>query len=124
MQNHHGGMILHDGTLYTGTGHNKGFPIAVDFETGKVAWGPIRNAGTASAAVSYADGRLYFRYQDGLMILVEASADEYRERGSFMIPDVVKESWAHPVISDGKLLLREQDVLYCYDIAAAGKGAR
>jgi outer membrane protein assembly factor BamB len=123
MQNHHGGLILHEGTVYTGTGHNKGFPIAVDFETGKVAWGPVRNAGTASAAVSYADGRLYFRYQDGLMILAEASTEAYRERGSFLIPDVVKESWAHPVISDGKLLLREQDALYCYDIAAGGGGA-
>jgi len=65
LQNHHGGLILHDGMLYTGTGHNKGFPIAVDFKTGKVAWGPERNEGTSSAAVSYADGRLYFRYQDG-----------------------------------------------------------
>jgi outer membrane protein assembly factor BamB len=118
MQNHHGGVILHEGALYTGTGHNKGFPIAVDFETGKVEWGPVRNAGSSSAAVSYADGRLYLRYQDGLMILIEADAEEYRERGSFLIPDVVKESWANPVISDGKLLLREQDALYCYDVAA------
>jgi outer membrane protein assembly factor BamB len=118
LQNHHGGLILQDGTLFTGTGHNKGFPIAVNFKTGEVAWGPVRNAGSSSAAVSYADGRLYFRYQDGRMILVDASAREYRERGTFLIPDVVKESWAHPVISNGKLLLREQDVLYCYDIAA------
>jgi outer membrane protein assembly factor BamB len=118
LQNHHGGVILHEGTLYTGTGHNKGFPIAVDFTTGKVAWGPIRNEGTDSAAVSYADGRLYFRYQNGRMILADASPDEYRQRGSFLIPDVKKESWAHPVIANGRLLLREQDVLYVYDITA------
>jgi len=118
LQNHHGGLILHDGTLYTGTGHNKGFPIAVDFATGKVAWGPERNDGTDSAAVSYADGRLYFRYQNGVMILVEANAEAYRERGSFLIPDVVKQSWPHPVIANGKLLLREQDDLHCYDITA------
>ena len=118
LQNHHGGLILHDGTLYTGTGHNKGFPIAVDFATGEVAWGPERNDGTDSAAVSYADGRLYFRYQNGVMILVEANAEEYRERGSFLIPDVVLQSWPHPVIANGKLLLREQDDLHCYDITA------
>jgi outer membrane protein assembly factor BamB len=117
LQNHHGGLILHDGTIFTGTGHNKGFPIAVDFATGKVAWGPERNDGSSSAAVSYADGRLYFRYQDGRMILVEASSEAYREHGTFMIPDVEKQSWPHPVISGGKLLLREQDTLYCYDIA-------
>jgi len=121
MQNHHGGMVLHEGTLFTGTGQNKGLPIAVDFATGKVAWGPVRTAGQASAALSYADGRLYFRYQDGRMLLVEASPREFKERGTFMIPEVKKESWSHPVISGGKLLLREQDVLYAYDIAARGE---
>jgi outer membrane protein assembly factor BamB len=116
MQNHHGGIVLHEGTIYTGTGHNKGFPLAVDFASGKVAWGPVRNEGSGSAAISYADGRLYVRYEDGRMILVEANPREYREHGAFVIPDVVKASWAHPVIANGKLLLREQDVLYCYDI--------
>ncbi len=124
MQNHHGGLILHEGMIFTGTGHNKGFPIAVDLMSGKVAWGPERNAGANSAAVTYADGRIYFRYQDGRMILVEASPEAYRERGTFMIPDVVKESWAHPVIANGKLYLREQDNLYCYDVAAPATAAR
>jgi outer membrane protein assembly factor BamB len=118
MQNHHGGMILDDGTVYTGTGHNKGFPLAVDFETGKVVWGPERNEGKESAAILYADGRLYFRYQDGRMILVEATRDGYRERGNFVIPHVEKQSWAHPAISDGQLLLREQNTLYAFDVRA------
>ncbi len=119
-QNHHGGLILHDGHVYTGTGHNKGFPIAVAFDTGEVAWGPIRNDGQNSAAIAYADGRLYFRYQNGLMILVEATPEAYREHGSFMIPDVKRESWPHPVIAGGRLYLREQDTLYVYDLTQRG----
>lgn len=115
-QNHHGGMILHEGYVYTGTGHNKGFPIAVKLEDGSVAWGPERNKGQNSAAITYADGRIYFRYQNGLMILVEATPEEYREHGSFTIPEVSKPSWPHLVIADGKLLVREQDDLYCYDV--------
>jgi outer membrane protein assembly factor BamB len=122
LQNHHGGLVLHDGTVFTGTGHNRGFPIAVAFLTGKVLWGPQRTQGHDSAAVSYADGRLYFRYQDGRMILIEASADAYRERGTFMIPDVERESWSHPVIAHGKLFLREQDNLFCYDISGGAGG--
>ena len=117
MQNHHGGLILHDGFVYTGTGHNKGFPLSVKLADGEVAWGKIRNEGQGSAAVSYADGRLYFRYQDGLMVLVEATPEGYREHGSFMIPEVDSPSWAHPVIAGGKLYLREQDNLFCYDIS-------
>jgi outer membrane protein assembly factor BamB len=115
-QNHHGGLILDNGHVYTGTGHNKGFPLAVEMASGKVAWGPIRNDGENSAAVTYADGRIYMRYQNGLMILVEATPEEYRERGSFMIPEVEKESWSHPVVAGGRLYLREQDNLWVYDI--------
>lgn len=117
-QNHHGGLILDDGTVYTGTGHNKGFPLALDMAEGKVAWGPVRNEGEGSAAVTFADGRLYMRYQDGRMILVEANPEEYRERGSFEIPDVQQFSWSHPVVAGGKLWLREQDNLWVYDVSA------
>ena len=118
LQNHHGGLILHNGHVYTGTGHNKGFPIAVRMQDGEVAWGPERNQGRDSAAISYADGRIYFRYQDGRMILVEATAEGYREHGTFEIPEVEKQSWSHPVIAGGMLYLREQDNLFAYDIRA------
>jgi outer membrane protein assembly factor BamB len=116
-QNHHGGLILDDGVVYTGTGHNKGFPLALRMGSGEIAWGPIRNEGQGSAAVSFADDKLFMRYQDGLMVLVEATPAGYREKGSFEIPDVNQFSWSHPVIAGGKLWLREQDDLFVYDVA-------
>ena len=122
MQNHHGGMILDDGHVYFGTAHNKGFPLAVEMKSGKIAWGPIRNDGRGSAAVAYADGHLYFRYQDGLMVLIEATPAEYREKGKFKIPDVDQFSWSHPVITGGHLFLREQDNLFAYDLRAKKAG--
>ena len=91
---------------------------AAAIEDGAVARGPERNAGQNSAAITYADSRIYFRCQDGRKILVEATAETYREHGTFMIPEVKAESWSHPVISDGKLYLREQDNLFAYDIRA------
>jgi outer membrane protein assembly factor BamB len=116
LQSHHGGLVLVGNHVYGGHGHKAGFPICVEFTTGKVVWGgDIRNAGSGSAAVVYADGNLYFRYQNGVMLLVQATPEGYRERGSFTIPDVGL-SWSHPVIVDGKLYLREQDRLYCYDV--------
>jgi len=123
VQNHHGGLILEEDVIYTGTGHNKGFPIALEFMSGEVLWGPERNEGENSAAISYADDRLYFRYQNGLMVLVEASPEAYREKGSFMIPDVEQNSWPHPVIANGRLLLREQGNLFSYDIEAPEQSA-
>jgi hypothetical protein len=66
--------------------------------------------------VAYADGHLYFRYQNGVMMLIEASPQAYREKGSFQIPNVRNPSWSHPVIINGRLYLREQDSLYVYDV--------
>ena len=106
--------------IYGGQGQSNGFPIAIEFLTGKVRWGgDIRPEGaTGSAAVAYADQHLYFRYQNGVMKLIEASPKGYKETGSFHIPGVRHPSWSHPVIHDGKLYLREQDTLLCYRIRA------
>jgi outer membrane protein assembly factor BamB len=120
-QNHHGGMVLVGNHVYGGNGQSKGFPTCIEFATGKVAWGgDIRNAGSGSAAIAYADGHLYFRYQNGVVMLIQATPEEYREKGSFTIPDVVKPSWSHPVIVGGRLYLREQDALYVHDVRKAG----
>jgi hypothetical protein len=52
------------------------------------------------------------------MVLAEATPAGYRERGSFQIPEVAHPSWSHPVVAGGKLYLREQDHLFCYDLTA------
>ena len=116
-QNHHGNMVLVGSHIYGGHGHNRGIPIALELSTGDVAWGGnIRNAGQGSAAVAYADGHLYFRYQNGVMMLIEATPQGYREKGSFEIPNVRNPSWSHPVVINGRLYLREQGTLYVYDV--------
>jgi outer membrane protein assembly factor BamB len=116
-QNHHGGMVLVGNHVYGGNGQSKGFPTCLEFTTGKLAWGgDIRNAGSGSAAVVYADGHLYFRYQNGVVMLIQATPEGYREKGSFTIPGVEKPSWSHPVVVGGRLYLREQDTLYVHDL--------
>ncbi len=116
-QNHHGGMVLVGEYLFAGHGHNQGFPICIHLPTGRTMWGPGRGPGRRSAAVAYADGNLYFRYEDGTMALIEANPKTYRSKGSFRIATHHAESWPHPVIAGGKLYLRDQDDLHCYDIA-------
>ena len=119
LQNHHGGMVLIDGHLYCGHGHNNGFPVCVDVRSGRLAWGgDERGPGSGSAAVAYADGQLYFRYQNGTMALIQATPQRYQLNGSFRLPSVLAESWPQPVIANGRLYLRDQQVLMCYDIRA------
>ncbi len=116
-QNHHGQMILKDGYIYAGHQHGNGFPICVELESGEVAWGgDIRGAGNGSAAVTYADGNLIFRYQNGTVALIEATPEEYRLKGTLQPEYQEDRSWAHPVVAGGRLYLREQDKLMCYRV--------
>lgn len=116
MENHHGGMILLGDQVYCGHGHNNGFPVCFDLLTGKHHWPKERGPGSRSAAVSFADGHLYFRYEDGVMALIEATPEELRVKGSFKIANNSGPSWPHPVIANGKLYLRSQDALIVHDI--------
>jgi outer membrane protein assembly factor BamB len=122
MQNHHGGMILVGDHIYCGHGHNQGFPLCIEMRTGKAAWKPGRGPGTGSASIAYADGDLYFRYENGVMALIEATPRRYNLKGTFKLASVDGPSWPHPVISDGRLYLRDQDVLLCYDVRDGRRG--
>ncbi len=119
MQNHHGGMILFEGTLYGANGGNSGgYLVALDFETGDLRWDQRADGRLApKGSVAFADGRLYYRTEEGEMLLVEPSPEAYLERGRLGQPDRSdKPAWAHPVIANGRLYLRDQDVLLAYDI--------
>jgi outer membrane protein assembly factor BamB len=124
MQNHHGGMILFDGCLYGANGGNEGGAlVCLDFQTGDVLWDerddPDHRAPKGSVAM--ADGRLYYRTEKGTMLLIEPNPKQYLERGRFEQPDRSPQpAWAHPIIANGKLYLRDQDVLFCYDVKAKG----
>ena len=121
MQNHHGGMILLDGYLYGASGGNEGGAlVCLDFKTGKVMWDQRESAGRrAKGSVTLADGRLYYRMESGTMLLIEPSPKQYIERGRFEQPDRSRApAWPYPVIANGKLYIRDQDVLFCYDVKA------
>jgi outer membrane protein assembly factor BamB len=110
MQNHHGGIVLVNGYLY---GYNNSILTALEFATGKMAW---RHRAVGKGSVSYADGHLYILSEDNVVGLVEATPAGYREKGRFTIRDQGYPSWAHPVISGGRLYLRNQGMLAAYDI--------
>lgn len=120
-QNHHGGVVLLGDFLYAGHGNNNGLPTCLEFKTGRVVW-KRRGPGTGSAALVSADGQLYFRYQNGLVALIEASDRGYNLQGTLEIPGAGGDSWAHPVVANGRLYLREQDVLWVYDLRKDSAG--
>lgn len=118
LQNHHGGMIQAGDYLYCGNGHNNGMPTCLKIDSGAVVWGgKMRGVGKGSAAVTMVGDHLLFRYESGELASILATPESYQPKGHFM-PDYQEgKSWAHPVVVDGKLYLREQNVLMCYDVS-------
>jgi outer membrane protein assembly factor BamB len=114
MANHHGGVVKVGEHLY-GYSDSRGLACQ-NFQTGEIVWAEKEKI--KKCCVSYADGALYCREEDtGTMILVDASPASYQEKGRFLQPDRAKEkAWPHPTIANGKLYLRDQDLLLCYDV--------
>lgn len=122
MENHHGGVILYDGALFGANGGNGGGYLAcLDFKTGEVLWNEAEpnKRRVTKGSVAFADGRIYYRTEEGPVVLIEPSRKEYLERGRFDQPERTdKPAWAHPVIANGRLYIRDQDTLFCYDVKA------
>lgn len=117
MQNHHGGMIVVDGAIFGANGGNGGGMLTcLDFQTGDTLW---RDRKGPKGAIMFADGRLYLRGEDGEVLLIEPSREEFVERGRFEQPErSPSPAWAHPVIANGKLYIRDQGLLLCYNVMA------
>jgi outer membrane protein assembly factor BamB len=119
IENHHGGVIIHDSAIYGANGGNGGgFLVCLDLKSGKVLWDERSERRAPKGSVAFVDDRLYYRTEEGTMLLIEPNRERYIELGRFEQPDRSEQpAWSHPVIANGKLYLRDQDVLFCYDIA-------
>jgi outer membrane protein assembly factor BamB len=118
------GGVVRVGEYLYGTSA-KGQLVCMEFKTGKVKW---QHDCVGAAALCYADGMLYVRGQGGSgfgaempakMALVEASPEGYKEKGRFEPPGHAnRPAWPHPVVANGRLYLRDGNVLLCYDVKA------
>ncbi|QDV75017.1 PQQ-binding-like beta-propeller repeat protein [Botrimarina mediterranea] len=121
MKNKHGGVVLLDGKLY---GHSDGVGwVCQDFETGETVW--RERSALEMGAIGYADGRFVCLGEDsGEVVLIEASPEGWKEHGRFKLDPQTEQRkpqgkiWVHPVIAGGKLYLRDQELLFCFDVSA------
>lgn len=111
ISNHHGGVVLIDGHVYGSSG---GVFRCLDLASGEL---DFEGRSVGKGATVYADGHLYLRGEAGGVALIEATPEGLHEVSHFDQPDRSNEkAWAHPVIANGKLYLRDQDILLCYDL--------
>jgi outer membrane protein assembly factor BamB len=112
-----GGAVKVGDNLF-GTGQSL---VCLDFKTGNVKW---EEKALGAASICLAGGLLYLHGENGAVALVEANAEGYKEKGRFTPPDApaksnqMEKAWAYPVVANGKLYLRDKNVLWCYDVRA------
>jgi outer membrane protein assembly factor BamB len=127
VKNNHGGVVLVGGHIY---GHSDGLGwICQDFKTGKLAWDDRNKLECRSGAVTAAGDMLYLYSDEGEAVLLEANSAGWKEHGRFAIPEKSKlgagrrtsqaaKIWTQPVIANGRLYLRDQELLFCFDVSA------
>jgi len=115
MNCHHGGYIVHDDYIY---GNDGGSWVCLDLKTGKKMW---QERGVRKGSLCFADGMLYlFGEQGGEAGLATCSPQGMQMRGTFKVQGSAP-SWAHPVVINGRLYIRYDKNLYCYDVRTQGK---
>jgi outer membrane protein assembly factor BamB len=98
-------------------GKGKGGLACLDLKTGATLWTQRK---IPTGQVSWADGRLYvFADARGVASLVEPSDSDGKLSGRIQV-DGEGASWAYPVVAGGRLYLRYDTNLYCYNVKAGG----
>ncbi len=110
MRNHHASSVLIGDYLY---GFSDAILTAMKFDSGQVAW---RDRSVGKGSVVFADDRLYLYSEEGVVGLAEANPAGYREHGRFQIKTGGAPTWSHPIVSNGKLFIRDQDSIYAFDV--------
>ncbi|MCU0709631.1 MAG: PQQ-like beta-propeller repeat protein, partial [Pirellula sp.] len=120
--NHHGGYVFHDGAIFGFTNALRGVWMAQDWKTGQVLWSKKVGNGR-SGSIAMADGLLYcYDDSDGICYLVKPSREGWEELGQVKLPEQTSTDrgrgaiWAHPIIANKTLFIRDQELIYAFDI--------
>ncbi len=124
MMVHHGGVVEIDGYIYGFSDTREGGLVCQDFMTGEKVWNQREMPSMAKGAVFAADGMLYcLSENDGMVTLVEATSKGYSAKGQFKLEPqsdqrhVKGKIWSHPLVVGGKLYLRDQELIHCYNVS-------
>lgn len=123
MVNHHGGVVLVGDHIY-GFSDGRGW-VCQELMTGENKWEEKGRGKPGKGSVTFADGHLFcYEEGSGTLTCVEASPSGWNEKGKFNLPRKSTQRkpsgkiWTHPVIANGKLYLRDQELLFCFDISS------
>jgi outer membrane protein assembly factor BamB len=110
MRNHISTSVFLKGCIY---GFDDKRLKCMDFRTGEVLW---EQEGFDKGSVLAFDERLIIYGANGLLALAAANPKEYVEKASFQFSKQGKSCWSAPVLANGRLYVRDQERLVCFDV--------
>jgi outer membrane protein assembly factor BamB len=99
-------------------------PFCMELKTGESIWNTNSEPQSGPAFFIYAEGHLYMRQATGTMSLIHVSPQRAELRSRFNIPEH-EESYGvtAPVLANGRLWLRDNNRLFCYDVSEGALSA-
>lgn len=111
-------MKSHFGTPVLVGGHLYGFDMSVfrclNFETGQSTW---KEGGLGKGSLMVADGMAYVLGGNARMLLGRLTPSRFEKVSEFRAP-LSGRCWTMPVVSNGRLFLRNEQDMVCYDVKA------
>jgi outer membrane protein assembly factor BamB len=108
MRNHFSTSVYYKEHLY---GFDDATLVCMNFRTGKILW---KKKDFKKGSLLVADGKLIILGESGTLALAEATPDGYQELASF--PFSTKKCWTVPVLANGRLYVRDEEKIVCYDL--------
>ena len=108
MRNHFSSSVFHDGHIF---GFDNATLKCLSVDDAKLAWA---KRGLGKGSLILIDGHLIVLSDLGQMLLVEATAEGFRQKGS--VQALEGRSWTAPTLSGGRLYLRNHTEMVSYDI--------
>jgi outer membrane protein assembly factor BamB len=112
MRNHFSTCVRFKDHLY---GFDDSTLTCMNFLTGKVEW---KERGFDKGSVLLVGDQLIIYGANGLLALADANSKEFVEKANFRFSNAEKSCWSVPVVSNGRLYVRDQEKLVCYDVRA------
>ncbi len=104
--------VILDGHVY---GLDEGILASIDVWTGERDW---KGGRYRFGQLLLADGHLIVLTESGEVVLVRATPEGHQELARFQALE--GKTWNNPAIANGKLLVRNQTEMACYDLSVGG----
>jgi outer membrane protein assembly factor BamB len=108
MKNKFNSSVLYEGNVY---GLDEGILTCVDVKTGERKW---KGGRYGYGQVILASGHLIVITDTGELVLVKATPDKLTQLARFSA--IEGKTWNYPAIADGRLLVRNQTQMACFDV--------